>query len=95
MFDAGSKWGHIPQYLGAFRQHAEAKGSSWLDAYAREEQWMRDNYPQYNADNLKHKFGLNIYKATQILSGRHLMAMADTRKFRGKTLAQVFGSPAR
>ena len=95
MFDAGSTWGHIPQYLGAFRQHAEAKGSSWNEAYAREEQWMRDNYPQYNADNMKHKLGLTLYKATQILSGRHLAAAADTRRFRGKTLSEVFGSPAR
>ena len=54
---------------------------------------MRDNYPQYNADNLKHKLGLSIYKATQILSGRHLMAAADTRRLRGKTLAEVFGLP--
>jgi glycosyltransferase involved in cell wall biosynthesis len=95
MFDAGSTWGHIPQYLGAFRQHAEAKGSSWLKAYAREEQWMREHYPQYNADNARHKLGLLAYKATQILTGRHLAAMADTRRYGGKSLADVFGAPPR
>jgi glycosyltransferase involved in cell wall biosynthesis len=95
MFEVHSTWGHIPQYLGAFRQHAQAKGSSWNDAYAREEQWMREKYPQYNADNLKHKLGLLAYKAQQILSGRHLAALADTRRYRGKTLAEVFDMPAR
>ena len=95
MFDVNSTWGHIPQYLGAFRQHAAAKGSSWNDAYAREEQWMREKYPQYNADNIKHMLGLLAYKAQQIVSGRHLAALADTRRYRGKTLAEVFNMPAR
>jgi glycosyltransferase involved in cell wall biosynthesis len=92
MFDAGSSWGHIPRYLAAFRQHAAAKGSSWGEAYAREEQWMRENYPQYNAITLKHRLGLTAYRAGQILSGRHLRAEADTRKFGGRTLEEVFES---
>jgi glycosyltransferase involved in cell wall biosynthesis len=91
MFDAGSTWGHIPRYLAGFRQHAAAKGSSWLEAYGREEQWMREHYPHYNADTLKHRLGICAYRATQILSGRHLRAAADTKRWRGRTLEEVFG----
>ena len=91
MFDAGATWGHIPRYLAGFRQHAAAKGSSWSEAYPREEQWMRDHYPQYNADTMKHRLGILAYRATQVLSGRHLRAASETGRWRGKTLDEVFG----
>ncbi|MEO6437149.1 MAG: glycosyltransferase family 2 protein [Tepidisphaeraceae bacterium] len=91
MFDAGSTWGHIPQYLAGFRQHAAAKGSSGSEAYPREEQWMRQHYPQYNAHTMKHRAGLLAYRASQILTGRHVRAGADTRRFAGKMLDEIFG----
>jgi hypothetical protein len=91
MFDAGSTWGHIPRYLAGFRQHAAAKGSSWSELYPKEEQWMREHYPQYNADTLNHRLGVLAYRATQVLSGRHLKARVETNRWRGKTLAETFG----
>ena len=93
MFEAGTTWGHIPKYLAGFRSHAAAKGaadSKWAQRYAHEEECMRTKFPQYCAANLKHRLGLMAYKARQILSGRHLRAAADIRKYRGKTLAEVF-----
>ena len=92
MFDAGMKWGHIPQYLGGFRSHATAKGvaSKWVAAYAQEMQLMREKFPQYCADNLKHRLGLMVYRATQILSGRYGRAVWETWKYRGKKLDEVF-----
>jgi glycosyltransferase involved in cell wall biosynthesis len=92
MFDAGSKWGHIPKYLAGFRQHAAAKNSSWLAEYAREEQWMREHFPQYCADTTTHRLGVWTYRATQILTGRQLAAKMDTQRWRGKKLSEVFGS---
>jgi glycosyltransferase involved in cell wall biosynthesis len=96
MFDAGATWGHIPEYLAGFRQHGAAKGSDakWATMYRDEEAMLRRKYPQYCADNLKHKAGLLWYRAGQILGGRHLLALRDTRQFRGKTLAEVFGEPS-
>jgi glycosyltransferase involved in cell wall biosynthesis len=91
MFDAGSTWGHIPRYLAGFRQHATAKGSSWTELYPKEEQWMREHYPHYNADTFKHRLGVLTYRATQILTGRHLLAEADTRRWRGRRLDEIFG----
>ena len=91
-FDAGSVWGHLPEYLAGFRQHPAAKGSdaTWLAMYRAEEQMLREKYPQYCAENGKHRLGLLTYRAGQILSGRHLMARRDARRWRGKTLAEVF-----
>ena len=94
MFDAGAVWGHIPHYLAGFRQHGAAKGSDskWLQMYRDEEEMLRQKYPRYCADNLKHKAGLLWYRAGQMLGGRHLLAMRDTRRFRGRTLAEAFGN---
>lgn len=91
MFDAQTVWGHIPQYLGVFRVHPEAKGraSGWLDLYTREQQMLRDVYPQYCRPNLKHRLGLKYYRMSQILSGRQLQQWLDTRRFFGKTLDEV------
>ena len=58
--------------------------------YREEEAMLRRKYPHYCADNLKHRAGLFCYRAGQVLSGRHLYARRDTRRFRGKTLADVF-----
>ena len=93
MFDAGTTWGHIPEYLASFRGHAHAKGapdSKWAKAYAAEEQLMREKFPQYCADNFKHRLGLLWYRAAQILSGRHSASRADLRRSGGKMLADVF-----
>ena len=94
IFDTGAKWGHIQQYLAGFRQHAAAKNSSeaWKQRYSYEGELMRQRYPQYNANTFKHRLGIWAYRATQILSGRQLCAWADTRRYRGKTIAEVFSS---
>ena len=95
MFDAGSTWGHIPEYLAGFRQHAKAKGSAgqWFEKYRIEEAMLCRKYPQYCAVNLKHRLGLLYYRAGQIFSGRHLIAAADALRWRGKPLAEVFPFP--
>jgi glycosyltransferase involved in cell wall biosynthesis len=95
MFNAGSRWGHVPHYLAGFRQHGEAKGSAvrWMEKYRAEEAMLRKKYPQYCAANLKHKTGLLAYRASQILTGHHLLAMRDAWRWRGKTLAEVFAFP--
>ena len=78
MFEAGSTWGHIPEYLAGFRQHAAAKGSAaqWTAQYREEEAMLRRKYPQFCADNLKHRLGLLGYRAvldTAVHSGRELL----------------------
>jgi glycosyltransferase involved in cell wall biosynthesis len=92
MFDAGAVWGHLPEYLAAFRQHAQAKGSAdrWWDRYRKEEQMLRQRFPQYCADNLKHRAGLLANRAWRVLAGPEFKARADTRRYRGKTLDEVF-----
>ena len=95
MFDYGSSWGHIPEYLAGFRQHQKAKGSSeqWFKMYRDEEAMLQQKYAHYCQDNLKHRLGLLYYRAGQILSGRHLRALSDARRYRGRTLAEVFRFP--
>ena len=95
MFDAGSVWGHIPHYQAGFRQHAAAKGSAekWSEKYRQEVEWLRQKAPQYCAPNLKHRAGLIAYRASQIISGRQVRGMLDARRWRGKTLSEVFPFP--
>lgn len=98
MFRHGTTWGHIPRYLAAFRQHADAKNSSWLTKYAEEYQWLYRTYPEYCAPNLKHNFGRQMYRLSQVVSGRQIASTLDTRRHRGKKLTDVFGDwvvPAR
>jgi GT2 family glycosyltransferase len=92
MFDAGARWGLVPAYLAAFRQHATAKGSSWLGLYAKEEQMLRERYARYCGRTAKHYLGLTGYRLGQVASGRHLRAMSETRRWRGRTLEEVFGA---
>jgi glycosyltransferase involved in cell wall biosynthesis len=93
MFAVGSVWGHVPQYLAAFRQHPQAKGKAdkWYAMYRDEEMSLRHRFPQFCADTLKHRLGLLGYRAGQIFSGRHLRAGAQSRRNAGKSLQQVFG----
>ncbi len=93
MFDAGTVWGHVPEYLAGFRQHGEAKGSAsaWQERYRGEERMLREKYPQYCADTWKHWAGLKYYRAGQVLSGRQFKALADTRRWRGRMIEEVFG----
>jgi glycosyltransferase involved in cell wall biosynthesis len=92
MFDAGSTWGLVPRYLAGFRQHPAAKGSSWLELYAKEEQMLREKHARYCAPTAKHYLGLTAYRLGQIVSGRHLRALAESRRWRGRTLEEVFGA---
>jgi glycosyltransferase involved in cell wall biosynthesis len=91
MFRHGTTWGHIPQYLAAFRQHAAAKNSSWLDKYAQEYQWLYRQYPEFCEPNLKHKAGKAFYRLSQLATGRRLRSALDTRRHRGRKLTDVFG----
>jgi len=90
MFKADAKFGHIPEYLAAFRVHDEGKGSSWLKEYREESRWVHQNYPQYT-ESARQYIGLNYYRLSQILSGRHRKAQRETRQNRGRKIADVFG----
>jgi glycosyltransferase involved in cell wall biosynthesis len=90
-FDSGARWGHIPEFLAGFRRHPLAKTSSWGKEYEIEEAALRQRYPAYYGKSLKLRFGRHFYRTTQILSGRFLTALAESRRYRGRTLAEVFG----
>jgi glycosyltransferase involved in cell wall biosynthesis len=90
MFAVGAKWGHIPEYLAAFRIHEAAKGSSWLDEYRRETALVHARHPQYT-ESVRQFIGLPCYRLMQLLSGRHLRAAWDLSRYRGKSVTDVFG----
>jgi glycosyltransferase involved in cell wall biosynthesis len=90
MFAAGARWGHVPEYLAAFRVHGDAKGSSWVTRYAEEARTVESRHPQYTVTPRRHA-GLAFYRAAQVLSGRQVRAGIDTRRYRGRRLADVFG----
>jgi glycosyltransferase involved in cell wall biosynthesis len=90
MFAAGTTWGHVPEYLAAFRLHETAKGSSWIKEYAAESVTVHARFPQYTT-SLRRHLGLASYRASQLLSGRHLRGRRETLEHRGKKLTEVFG----
>jgi glycosyltransferase involved in cell wall biosynthesis len=90
MFQANAVWGHIPEYLAAFRVHPQAKGSSWVDEYASEKIIVQGMHPEYLTSNRRH-FGLLFYRMSQVLSGRHIKASLETRQNRGRKVTEVFG----
>ena len=90
MFQANATWGHIPQYLAAFRIHEAGKGSSWLKEYADEKVIVHGKYPHY-LESWRRHIGLPFYRASQLISGRHLRAAAETRQNRGRKMTDIFG----
>lgn len=91
MLNAGTVWGHVPRYLAGFRQHRQAKGTAeaWHEKYRVEEQFMRDEYPEYCRHDLKHRFGKFAYRVRQVLVGRQLRSYAEMLRFRGERLDEV------
>ncbi len=90
MFDAGSTWGHVPEYLAAFRMHEAAKGSAWLKEYAEERTTVHQRWPQY-LESRRRYLGVPFYRLSQIVSLRHPRARWETRRNRGRKLSEVFG----
>ena len=90
-FDAGATWGHIPQYLAAFRMHDTSKGQAWHEKYREEHERIDKEYPQYHAATAKHYVGRAMHKAAQFLSGREIAARRDAARWRGKHVEEVFG----
>lgn len=91
MFRLGTKWGHIPAFLGAFRHHPAAKNSSWLKEYAEEYQYLFKHYPEYCAPSPKHAVGRTAYRVWQVLNGRRLRSKLESRRLRGRKLTEVYG----
>jgi glycosyltransferase involved in cell wall biosynthesis len=91
MFAAGATWGHLPEYLAGFREHEAAKGQSWLKKYAEEYRVIEKMHPQYTITPRRHA-GLALYRLSQILSGRHLRGLLESRTWRGRPLGERFGS---
>ena len=92
MLQTGAPWGGIPAYMAAFRQHEEAKGhpnGKWARLYREEELDFRKRlFPHHNP--LKARIGGIGHHVKQILSGRYLGALLDTRRSAGKKWTEVF-----
>ncbi len=93
MFASGAKWGHIPDFLAGFRTHEAAKGSSWLRVYAAEERIVDQMHPEFRL-SWRRSLGLPYYRMTQILSGRHIRGLLQSRHNRGKKWSEVFPEAA-
>jgi glycosyltransferase involved in cell wall biosynthesis len=91
MFDAGATWGHVPEFLGAFRWHQESKSMSWDRKYAAERARMEEKYPHYPTRNGGKPLALVAYRVGEILSGRYPLSALESRRLRGKKLTDVFG----
>jgi glycosyltransferase involved in cell wall biosynthesis len=91
MFRARTTWGHIPDLLAAFRQHAASKNSSWQKQYAQEWARLRREYPEFCGRSLKHSAGIAMWHASNLLGGRKVRSLLESRRLRGRKLTDVFG----
>jgi glycosyltransferase involved in cell wall biosynthesis len=93
MFDAGARWGHIPQYLAGYRWHSLAKtvGTKWATRLQDEHRWLCETHPRFSDLRMRTKLAVPLYRLSQILSGRYPRALIETRRWRGKKLTEVFG----
>lgn len=85
---ARANWVQIPQYLAAFRKHSAAKGGrgAWWDRYQEEKARVRARYPELYGSPTKQKAGLALYRAAQLLAGRHLKGILETKRLSGRVL---------
>ena len=91
MLQTGAPWGGIPAYMAGFRQHEEAKGhpgGKWAQRYREEELELMKRSPQY-FNPVKLKIGTWGHRLKQVLSGRYMAAVLDTRRSAGKQWNEV------
>lgn len=100
MMKGGAVWGHIPEYIGGFRHHDEAKGlffygdgsdSPWMEKYKNEGRELTDRFPEIRERNVKHMIGRNILRAYRVLSGSWILGKMELLRYRGKHIEEVFG----
>ncbi len=92
MLEAGAVWGHVAAPIAAFRLHELSKTMDRSDKYAAEYQFLDRTYPHYHARSVRHYVGRATARAMQFISGRELAARRDARRWRGRTIEDVFGS---
>ncbi len=92
MLDAGAVWGHVHAPIAAFRLHESSKTMDRSDKYAAEYAYLDQTFPQYHARSARHYVGRAVGKGMQFLSGREIAARQDARRWRGRTVDDVFGS---
>ncbi len=89
---AGATFGITPAYNAAFRIHPRAKGSSWRERYREEARMLDRIHPKMRWRGLMHYLVRYGYKALQYLTLREFIARRDAQRWRGRTVAEVFGN---
>jgi glycosyltransferase involved in cell wall biosynthesis len=92
MLAANATWGHIPDYLAAFRIHAGAKGQSWLKEYGEEGALMRGRYPTSFPTGFRGELARFGHRLKQTINGQYLRAFLATHRYKGCKLTDVFGN---
>lgn len=93
MMRAGSVWGHLPEYVAAYRWHDEAKmiGTAYGAKREQERRWLAEQYPQLSRHAFSDRWALFSYRTKQLLSGQRLKARSATNRMRGRPLVEMFG----
>lgn len=92
MMDAGGRWGHVPAYQAAFRVHGGSKSFGRPQTWAHEYADLTRRYPHYHAPTAKHYLGRAVAKAWRTLAPDALAARRDTRRWRGKPVAEALSA---
>jgi len=90
---AGARWRQIDVPLACFRKHEEAKGGGgkWLERYREEGRILRARYPELYGTPRRERIGRTLYRISQLVSGRHVRAILETRKLRGTPVEALWG----
>lgn len=92
-FAIGARWRHIPAFLAGFRKHGEAKGSGnwWYEKYQAEKAAVRSRYPELFGMGGSRRLAANLYRLSQIVSGRQLRSAIDGWRYKDLPVRRVFG----
>jgi hypothetical protein len=78
------QWGHVPEFLAAFRTHEAQKGRAWIERYAREQKILAERHRDVLGSGLKHQVGAFAFRTKEALRGRYLRDAASTWWQRGR-----------
>lgn len=88
-FEGNARWGHIPQLLGGFRQHATMKGRTWDKRYEEERLIVAARYPWFPTRGRTLSPASWAYRISRLASRMSSSQQRADRRLVGRDIAEL------